>query len=86
MPARTRMSHYLWTGQKIDGFRPDSYSSYDLCDLCGGTVYDLDIKGMRITRNACYRTLFQNYETAKRAGKTHKIWQIRGNGMDPPKP
>ncbi len=27
MPARTRMSHYLRTGQKIDGFQPDSYKS-----------------------------------------------------------
>lgn len=43
-PARTQMSHYLRTGQRTDGFQPDSYSSYDLCDLCGGMVYDLDIK------------------------------------------
>jgi len=78
IPARTPMSHYLRTGQKIGGFQPDSYRSYDLCDLCGGMVYDLDIKGIRSERNMRYRILFQNYETAKRAGKTHKIWQIRG--------
>ena len=78
MPARTRLSHYLRTGQKTGGIQPDSYNSYDLCDLCGGTVYDLDIKAVRNERNARYRALFQNYETAKRDGKTHKIWQMRG--------
>ncbi len=78
MPARTQMNHYLRTGQKTDGFQPDSYNSYDLCELCGGPVYDLDIKGIRDERNVRYQALFQNYETAKCDGKTHKVWQIMG--------
>ncbi len=64
--------------RKLAAFRPDSYKSYDLCDLCGGTVYDLDIKGVRSEWNARYRTLFEAYQVAKRAGKTDKIWQIAG--------
>jgi len=62
----------------LAAFRPDSYKSYDLCDLCGGTVYDLDIKSIRSERNTRYRALFEAYRAAKRAGKTHKIWQIAG--------
>jgi len=74
-PQITPLSHYLRTGQKINGFRPDSYSPHDLCDLCGGTVYDLDIKSIRSERNARYQALLQDLNAAKRAGKTHKVWQ-----------
>ncbi len=77
-PARTRMSHYLRTGEKVGGFRPDSYKSHDPCDLCGGAIYDLNIKSIRSERNARYRALFEGYQAAKRSGKTHKIWQIAG--------
>jgi len=56
-PQISPLSHYLRTGQKQDGFRPDSYADHDLCDLCGGTVYGLDIKGACDERNARYRTL-----------------------------
>jgi len=77
-PARTRMSHYLRTGRKTGGFRPDSYKSHELCDLCGGAIYDLNIKSIRSERNARYRALFEAYQAAKRAGQTHKIWQIAG--------
>lgn len=77
-PQTTSLSHYLRTGQKQNGFRPDSYADHDLCDLCGGTVYNLDIKGIRNERNSRYQTLFQNYELAKEAGKTHKMWQTVG--------
>ena len=74
----TSLSHYLRTGQKQTGFRPDSYADHDLCDLCGGTVYDLDIKGIRNERNTRYRKLLQKHETAKQEGKTHKAWQTIG--------
>lgn len=77
-PQKTPLSHYLRTGHKIDGFRPDSYADHDLCDMCGGTVYNLDIKGIRSERNSRYQALFQNYEAAKGAGETHKIWQSIG--------
>jgi len=74
----TPLSHYLRTGQKINGFRPDSYSPHDLCDLCGGTVYNLDIKSIRSERNTRYQALLQKHEAAKREGKTHKVWQMVG--------
>lgn len=74
-PQTLPLSHYLRTGQKIDGFRPDSYADHDLCDLCGGTVYGLDIKGVRDERNSRYQALRREYDAAKKSGKTHKIWQ-----------
>ena len=77
-PQASPLSHYLRTGQKADGFHPDSYADHDLCDLCGGTVYDLDIKGVRNERNSRYQALFIRYNSAKRAGKTHKVWQMKG--------
>jgi len=81
-PQITALSHYLRTGQKTAGFRPDSYADHDLCDLCGGTVYGLDIKGVRDERNSRYQALRREYDAAKHSGKTHKIWQIQG-GFSP---
>jgi len=77
-PPKTRLSHYLRTGQKVDGFQPDSYKSTDLCDLCGGMVYDLDLKGIRSERNARYQILLKRHKAEKLTGKTHKIWQVSG--------
>lgn len=74
----TPLSHYLRTGQKINGFRPENYADHDPCDLCGGTDYDLDLKGVDDERKRRYQELYKQYEVAKVAGKTHKAWQVVG--------
>jgi len=58
---------------------PGSEGDNDLCGLCGGIVYDLDIKGIRDERNARYQDLARKHKTAKDEGKTHKIWQMKGD-------
>ena len=62
IPARTPMSHYLRTGQKIDGFRPDSYKSANRSTV-RSTLTVRDSRERIILEGGRYVTVtIQNYQ------------------------